>query len=105
MSHSSDANYGLVQVDNAPGSQVMSLAGTIDPPKARRDVVDDDWNKCCPSALSCFVSTICPCVWCGCCVQVDYNTEAVFLNYGSVPHSFSLHLIRCTVHVAVTTRR
>ena len=93
MSRISDANYGLVQSDGAPNSQMMSLAGPIDPPKPRPDVKDDEWNMCCPSTLSCFASTICPCIWCGCCVQVDYNTEAVFLNYGKVSRAAQPSLI------------
>ena len=83
----SDANYGLVQADMAPNSQVMSLSGNIDPPKQRAVLKDDQWNTCCPSTLSCLASTVCPCIWLGCCVQVDYNTEAVFLNYGKVANT------------------
>ena len=89
----SDANYSslIVQPALPPNSQVMQLAGPIDPPKPRAIVKNDEWNRCCPSALSCFTSSICPCIWFGCCVQVDYNTEAVFLNYGKVSTSLPSH--------------
>jgi len=43
---------------------------------------NDDVSTCCPSALSCFLSIICPCSWLNSCTQVNYREELVMLNYG-----------------------
>jgi len=51
--------------------------------QATVELQDDDTSSCCPSLLSCILSTIFPCVWLGCCcTQVNYREELIMLNYG-----------------------
>jgi len=62
----------------------------------QENLVDDDVSACCPSMLSCFLSTILPCQWLCSCVQVNYREELVMLNWGKflgVKREPGIHII------------
>jgi regulator of protease activity HflC (stomatin/prohibitin superfamily) len=61
-------------------------------------------SLCCPSFLSCFCSTVCPCVWCGGCTTVTEKTEMVLLNFGKYMGVLRLPGCYCYNPFGTTTR-
>ncbi len=44
--------------------------------------LENDESSCCPSLLSCFLSSVFPCYWCCSCHTINEREEAVYLRFG-----------------------
>lgn len=74
------------------------------------NAITGDGDLCCPSALSCFCSSIVPCVWIGGCKTLSESEEMVFLVNGKLaarrrqPGLFCVNPC-CTKSIVVSTRQ